>query len=126
MTALLEIQEQLRVDSSRSRGAIAAGHNFTGVRVEHPATGLILFGAIGDLWIDEGGTHYVGDYKATSKKDEVTLDADWQGSYKRQVEFYQWPLRGRGLEVSDRAWFVYANGIRAGGAATTSCASAPG
>jgi hypothetical protein len=42
----------------------------------------------------------------------VNLDADWQGGYKRQVEFYQWLLRGRGVKVSDRAWFVYANGIK--------------
>ncbi|MBK9246093.1 MAG: PD-(D/E)XK nuclease family protein [Burkholderiales bacterium] len=88
-------------------------HNFTGVRVEHGPTGLTLFGAIDDLWVDHGGTHYVVDYKATSKKDEVNLDADWQDGYRRQVEFYQWLLRGRrGLNVSDRAWFVYANGIR--------------
>ena len=40
------------------------------------------------------------------------LDADRQGGYRRQVEFYQWLLRGNGLRVSDRAWFVYANGIR--------------
>jgi len=53
----------VRVDSSRSRGAIAAGHNFTGVRVEHAATGLTLFGAIDDLWADAGGLHYVVDYK---------------------------------------------------------------
>jgi hypothetical protein len=89
-------------------------HNFTGVRVEHGPTGLTLFGAIDDLWADAGGTHYVVDYKATSKRDEVSLDADWQDGYRRQVEFYQWLLRGRGLNVSDRAWFVYANGIRDG------------
>ena len=87
-------------------------HNFTGVRVAHAPTGLTVYGAIDDLWLDEHGVHYVVDYKATSKKDEVNLDAGWQDSYKRQVEFYQWLLRGRGLEVSDRAWFVYANGIR--------------
>ena len=87
-------------------------HNFTGVRVEHGPTGLTLFGAIDDLWVDASGTHYVVDYKATSKKDEVNLDADWQGGYKRQVEFQQWLLRGRGLRMSVRAWFVYANGIR--------------
>ncbi len=87
-------------------------HNFTGVRVEHEPTGMTVFGAIDDLWVDEHGTHYVVDYKATSKKDEVNLDADWQVSYKRQVEFYQWLLRGRGLKVADRAWFVYANGIK--------------
>ena len=88
--------------------------NFTGVRVGRGPTGLTLFGAIDDLWADAAGLHYVVDYKATSKKDEVSLDADWQGGYKRQVEFYQWLLRGRGLRVSDRAWFVYANGIRDG------------
>jgi hypothetical protein len=87
-------------------------HNFTGVRVEHASTGLTLFGAIDDLWVDDHGEHYVVDYKATSKTSEVSLDAGWQDGYKRQVEFYQWLLRGRGLRVSDRAWFVYANGIR--------------
>jgi len=58
----------------------------------------------------------VVDYKATSKNGEVGLGAERQGGYRRQVEFYQWLLRGRGLEVSDRARFVYANGIRDGGA----------
>jgi len=65
------------------------------VRVEHGPTGLTLFGAIDDLWADAGGLHYVVDYKATSKGGEVGLDADWQGGYRRQVEFYQWLLRGR-------------------------------
>jgi hypothetical protein len=53
------------------------------VRVEHEPTGLTFFGAIDDLWVDADGLHYVVDYKATSKKDEVSLDADWQGGYKR-------------------------------------------
>jgi len=86
--------------------------NFKGVRVVHAATGMTVFGAIDDLWRDDAGRHYVVDYKATSKNDEVNLDAGWQGGYKRQVEFYQWLLRGKGLEVADTAWFVYANGIR--------------
>lgn len=89
--------------------------NFKGVRVEDAATGLTVFGAIDDLWVDAQGVHYVVDYKATSKTDEVTLDADWQISYKRQVEFYQWLLRRRGLKISNTAWFVYANGIRGAG-----------
>jgi hypothetical protein len=71
-----------------------------------------FFGAIDDLWVDMFGVHYVVDYKATSKADEVSLDADWQISYKRQVEFYQWLLRGNNLQVSDQAWFVYTNGIK--------------
>ena len=82
------------------------------MRVGRGPTGLTLFGAIDDLWADAAGLHYVVDYKATSKGGEATLDADWQGGYRRQVESYQWLLRGRGLRVSDRASFVYANGIR--------------
>jgi hypothetical protein len=54
------------------------------------------------------------NYKSTSRRGEVTLDAEWQGGYRRQVAFYQWLLRGKGLGVADRAWFVYANGIRDG------------
>jgi hypothetical protein len=41
-------------------------------------------------------------YKATSKKGEVSLDAHWQVSYKRQMEIYQWLLRKNGLPVSNQ------------------------
>ena len=51
------------------------------------------------------------DYKATSKKGEVSIDADWQIGYKRQIEFYQWLLRGNSFDVSDTGYFVYCNGI---------------
>jgi len=84
--------------------------NFKGVTRQY--RGIEFFGAIDDLWHDMFGVHYVVDYKATSKADEVSLDADWQIAYKRQVEFYQWLLRGNDLEVSNQAWFVYANGIK--------------
>src|SRR5205085_562967 len=50
------------------------------------------------------------DYKTTAKQSDVTLDADWQISYKRQMEVYQWLLRQNGLSVSDTAYFVYTNG----------------
>ena len=50
------------------------------------------------------------DYKATSKNDEVTLDAEWQDGYKNQMEFYQWLLRNNGLKVANQGWFVYCNG----------------
>jgi hypothetical protein len=87
-------------------------HNFSGVTRARTDLGLELFGAIDDLWHDGHGLHFVVDYKATSKKDPVSLDADWQIAYKRQVEFYQWLLRGNGLTVADRAYFVYANGVK--------------
>jgi len=86
--------------------------NFKGVTRVYGAKNIEFFGAIDDLWVDDQNTYYVVDYKATSKVDEVSLDADWQISYKRQVEFYQWLLRGNGLQVSDQAWFVYTNGIK--------------
>ena len=86
--------------------------NFKGVSVNHEATGFTFFGAIDDLWLGRDGKYLVCDYKATAKNGEVSLDADWQISYKRQMEIYQWLLRRNGLEVSDRGWFVYCNGRR--------------
>jgi hypothetical protein len=87
--------------------------NFKGIRFEDKKLGLVLFGAIDDLWRDlDTDELLVVDYKATSKAAEVTLDADWQDGYKRQMEFYQWLLRRQGLKVSHRGWFVYCNGRR--------------
>lgn len=88
-------------------------NNFKGVRTIHENTNLEVFGAIDDLWRDvETNELLVVDYKATSKSAEVSLDAAWQDSYKRQMEIYQWLLRRHGLDVSARGWFVYCNGRR--------------
>jgi hypothetical protein len=87
--------------------------NFKGIRFEDRKSGFVLFGAIDDLWRDlDTNELIVVDYKATSKAAEVTLDADWQDGYKRQMEFYQWLLRRQGLAVARRGWFVYCNGRR--------------
>lgn len=87
--------------------------NFKGVRVYHEPTRFELTGAVDDLWIDCSTRELiVVDYKATSKDAEVTLDADWQIGYKRQMEFYQWLLRKTGFKVSDTGYFVYCNGDR--------------
>jgi len=88
-------------------------NNFRGVRTLHGASNLEVFGAIDDLWRDlDSNELMVVDYKATSKSTEVNIDADWQMSYKRQMEFYQWLLRQVGQTVSRRGWFVYCNGRR--------------
>lgn len=85
--------------------------NFKGVRYYHKPTKITVSGAIDDLWKDNRtGEIIVVDYKATSKDEKVTIDAPWQISYKRQMEVYQWLLRGNGLIVSDTGYFVYANG----------------
>ncbi len=83
---------------------------FVGVQHLHAPTNLLVFGGIDDLWVTPDGQVIVVDYKATSKDKEVSIDSDWQISYKRQVEVYQWLLRQNGLVVSDTAYFVYANG----------------
>lgn len=86
--------------------------NFVGVQYLHEKTGLLVFGAVDDLWINAKGELHVVDYKATSKDSEVTLDAEWQDGYKRQMEIYQWLLRRNGFPVSDTGYFVYCNGKR--------------
>ncbi len=84
--------------------------NFTGVQALHPATNLLIFGAVDDVWVDKAGTLYIVDYKSTSKETEVNLDADWQIGYKRQMEVYQWLMRRQGFTVSNTGYFVYCNG----------------
>jgi len=86
--------------------------NFKGVSTLHEETNLHVFGAVDDLWINPVGEVIVVDYKATSKNGEITLDADWQDGYKRQMEIYQWLVRRQGLNVSDTGYFVYCNGRR--------------
>jgi len=85
--------------------------NFKGVRYLHEPTGFLITGAVDDVWVKPDGELIVVDYKATSKNEEITeLDKDWQIGYKRQSEIYEWLLRQNGFEVSDTAYFVYANG----------------
>src|SRR6056297_649706 len=86
--------------------------NFKGVQYKHEPTGVFISGAIDDLWINSDDEYIVVDYKATSKNEEITaLDKDWQDSYKRQMEVYQWLLKQNGYKVSDTGYFVYCNGV---------------
>lgn len=85
--------------------------NFKGVQYLHEPTNLMITGAIDDLWQDSAGDYVVVDYKATSKKEEITaLDQGWHAGYKRQMEIYQWLLRRNGCRVSNTGYFVYCNG----------------
>jgi len=81
-----------------------------GIKYLHEPTNLIITGGVDDVWLNKRGDFHIVDYKATSKEEEVTLDADWQIGYKRQVEMYQWLFRQNGFKVSDTAYFVYCNG----------------
>lgn len=83
--------------------------NFTGVATVHGPTNLHVFGAVDDIWVNDDGELIVVDYKATSKASEITIDSDWQISYKRQMEIYQWLLRANDFKVNDTGYFVYTN-----------------
>ncbi|MEX2090821.1 MAG: PD-(D/E)XK nuclease family protein [Candidatus Paceibacterota bacterium] len=81
-----------------------------GIKYTHKKTNLILRGGIDDIWVNPTGELHIVDYKATSKSTEVTLDAEWQDGYKRQMEIYQWLFRNNGFKVSPVGYFVYCNG----------------
>lgn len=81
-----------------------------GIQYLHQETNLLITGGIDDLWINPQGELHIVDYKATAKEEEVTIDADWQEGYKRQMEIYQWLFRKNSYQVSPIGYFVYANG----------------
>jgi hypothetical protein len=81
-----------------------------GVEYLHPATNFNVTGGVDDIWINPEKELLVVDYKATAKLGEVSLDAEWQDGYKRQMETYQWLLRKNGFTVSNTGYFVYVNG----------------
>ena len=83
---------------------------FKGIEYFHEKTNFKVFGGVDDIWVDNQGQLIVVDYKATSTNTEITLESEYRQAYKRQVEIYQWLLRGNGFEVSDMTYFVYANG----------------
>lgn len=84
--------------------------NFKGIQYAHPQTGMLITGAVDDIWINSTGELIVVDYKSTSKDSKIAaLDEEWHIGYKRQMEVYQWLLRKKGFTVSSTGYFVYAN-----------------
>lgn len=81
-----------------------------GITYPFPDTDLIITGGVDDIWINPEDELIIVDYKATAKNSEITLDADWQIAYKRQMEIYQWLFKKNGFKVSDTGYFVYCNG----------------
>ncbi|MDP3788105.1 MAG: PD-(D/E)XK nuclease family protein [Candidatus Chromulinivorax sp.] len=85
-----------------------------GLRYKVPGTNIEFHGGVDDIWQNRITKElYVVDYKATSKKGAVSLDAPWQDSYKRQMAMYQYLLRKNlekdGYKVSNTGFFVYSN-----------------
>lgn len=82
-----------------------------GISVKIDGTNVVVTGGVDDVWVKPNKELIIVDYKATSKEEEVSLDADWQIGYKRQMEIYQWLFRKNGFNVSSTGYFVYCNGI---------------
>jgi len=96
-------------DMDRWRDALRRG-----VQVLHKPTNLLITGGVDDVWETSSGELVVVDYKATAKSQEIEdlgPVGTWHDMYRRQMEIYQWLLRGEGHKVSDTGYFVYANGI---------------
>lgn len=81
-----------------------------GITFQIDRENIVITGGVDDVWVKPDGEFIIVDYKATSKEDEVSLDADWQIGYKRQMEIYQWLFRKNGFKVSKTGYFVYCNG----------------
>ncbi|MDD5005056.1 MAG: PD-(D/E)XK nuclease family protein [Candidatus Omnitrophica bacterium] len=82
-----------------------------GISYFHKPTNFTVTGAIDDVWMTPEGELLIVDYKSTSKKEEVNLDAEWQITYKKQMELYQWLFRRNEFRVSETGYFVYCNGL---------------
>lgn len=81
-----------------------------GICYLHPETNFFVTGGIDDIWVNPQRELIIAEYKATAKEGEVSIDADWQRGYKRQMEVYQWLFRRNGFQVSAIGYFVYCNG----------------
>jgi CRISPR/Cas system-associated exonuclease Cas4 (RecB family) len=81
-----------------------------GIKFHHEKSNFILRGGIDDAWMTNDGELIVVDYKATSKKEGPSSEADLYDSYKKQMEVYQWLFRQNGFKVHPTGYFVYANG----------------
>lgn len=81
-----------------------------GITCALEGTNFLITGGVDDIWVNPEGELIIVDYKATSKASEVSIDAEWQQSYKRQMAIYQWLFRKNGFRVAKTGYFVYANG----------------
>lgn len=81
-----------------------------GITHHHQPTNLLVTGGVDDVWVNKNGEYIIVDYKSTSKVGEISIDAEWQMGYKRQMEIYQWLFAQNGYDVSKTGYFVYCNG----------------
>lgn len=98
-------------------------NNKKGIRYLHKDTNFEIYGAIDDVWQRPDGELIIVDYKAkasadapssflkpkTKKDGSIVKTEKYKISYKKQVEIYQWLFRKNGFNVSNTAYFIFAN-----------------
>ena len=97
--------------------------------IDHEETNIRFGGGVDDVWENvESGELHIVDYKSTAQlaKEPKPIDAsfiappenpaekDYKGSYRRQMDMYQWIARRMGFDVSDTGFFVYVDGQHVG------------
>lgn len=89
--------------------------NFVGIDYKDKETGLVISGAVDDIWVKPNGELIIIDYKATSKDGSIIelSDSPWDQQYKRQLGVYKWLLEKNGFKVSNTGYLVYANADKA-------------
>ncbi len=87
-------------------------YKYVGASILHKPTNLKIQGIVDDIWVDKNGVIYIVDYKATSTKEEISLEDKYKQGYKKQVEIYQWIYRQLGFDVSNTGYFVFANATK--------------
>ncbi len=88
--------------------------NFKGIRREVDGTNITLSGAVDDIWLNKDtGEISVVDYKSTSTKSSMNqedyLNDPYHDSYKKQLDFYNYLLRSKGLNLSSTSYFLVFN-----------------
>lgn len=84
-------------------------NRYSGAKVLHKKTNLIIDGLVDDVWENKKGELLIVDYKSTSTQYKINMNDKWKQGYKRQMEVYQWIFKELGFKVSSTGYFVYAN-----------------
>lgn len=87
-------------------------YQYVGASFLHKPTNLEICGIVDDVWVNSDDVLFIADYKSTSTKKELSLEDEYKQGYKKQAEVYQWIFRQNGFNVSDIAYFLFANGIK--------------
>ena len=85
-----------------------------GLKYRFKDTNIILQGGIDDVWFNTKTEELVVvDYKSQHKKDVVSQDTyfddPYKDSYKRQLDYYAYLLKGMGYKVSSDAYLYICN-----------------